>query len=49
MKNQNTTTQIAYIVTADYYTNCKPCLLYTSLPRAAAGRRGGEGRGQGVR
>lgn len=24
MKNQNTTTQIAYIVTADYYTNGKP-------------------------
>lgn len=24
MKNQNTTAQIAYIVTADYYTNGKP-------------------------
>ena len=24
MKNQNATTQIAYIVTADYYTNGKP-------------------------
>ena len=24
MKNQNTTTQIAYIVTADYYANGKP-------------------------